>query len=388
MWQELIGQDLAIRSLQQAAKDSLLNANGKTTAGFSQSWLITGPPGSGRSTAAKLFAAALQCEKSGCGECATCKSVLNGSHPDVKTILPSGLTYGVDEVKDLMQGSALIPAIGQWNILILEDADRLTTVAANALLKSIEEPARNTMWILLAPSSQDVISTIRSRCRMVNLRMPPFDEIAELLKTRDGVDPAMAKFSAAAALGHVGRAKLLALDENLREIRRKILQLPFELSDLPSCFKAAAELFEITSNEAERETENLDKIEQEQLLESYGSGAVGLSKTKIQRMSSSAMKELAKDQKARNKRISRDRLDLALVEIAAFYRDVLTVQAGAGLELFHEEQRGSIEKMAASSKLDSTIKRLEAVDEARNLLPSEASPLLVLEAMMIQLARA
>ncbi len=388
MWQELIGQDLAIRSLQQAAKDSLLNANGKTTAGFSQSWLITGPPGSGRSTAAKLFAAALQCEKSGCGECATCKSVLNGSHPDVKTILPSGLTYGVDEVKDLMQGSALIPAIGQWNIFILEDADRLTTVAANALLKSIEEPARNTMWILLAPSSQDVISTIRSRCRMVNLRMPPFDEIAELLKTRDGVDPAMAKFSAAAALGHVGRAKLLALDENLREIRRKILQLPFELSDLPSCFKAAAELFEITSNEAERETENLDKIEQEQLLESYGSGAVGLSKTKIQRMSSSAMKELAKDQKARNKRISRDRLDLALVEIAAFYRDVLTVQAGAGLELFHEEHRGSIEKMAASSALDSTIKRLEAVEEARNLLPSEASPLLVLEAMMIQLARA
>ena len=388
MWQELIGQDLAIRSLQQAAKDSLLNANGKTTAGFSQSWLITGPPGSGRSTAAKLFAAALQCEKSGCGECATCKSVLNGSHPDVKTILPSGLTYGVDEVKDLMQGSALIPAIGQWNILILEDADRLTTVAANALLKSIEEPARNTMWILLAPSSQDVISTIRSRCRMVNLRMPPFDEIAELLKTRDGVDPAMAKFSAAAALGHVGRAKLLALDGNLREIRRKILQLPFELSDLPSCFKAAAELFEITSSEAERETENLDKIEQDQLLESYGSGAVGLSKTKIQKMSSSAMKELAKDQKARNKRISRDRLDLALVEIAAFYRDVLTVQAGAGLELFHEEHRGSIEKMAASSKLDSTIKRLEAVDEARNLLPSEASPLLVLEAMMIQLARA
>ncbi|MGA1099036.1 MAG: DNA polymerase III subunit delta' [Candidatus Nanopelagicales bacterium] len=388
MWQELIGQDLAIRSLQQAAKDSLLNANGKTTAGFSQSWLITGPPGSGRSTAAKFFAAALQCEKSGCGECATCKSVLNGSHPDVKTILPSGLTYGVDEVKDLMQGSALIPAIGQWNIFILEDADRLTTVAANALLKSIEEPARNTMWILLAPSSQDVISTIRSRCRMVNLRMPPFDEIAELLKTRDGVDPAMAKFSAAAALGHVGRAKLLALDENLREIRRKILQLPFELSDLPSCFKAAAELFEITSNEAERETENLDKIEQEQLLESYGSGAVGLSKTKIQRMSSSAMKELAKDQKARNKRISRDRLDLALVEIAAFYRDVLAAQAGAGLELFHEEHRGSIEKMAASSALDSTIKRLEAVEEARNLLPSEASPLLVLEAMMIQLARA
>jgi DNA polymerase III subunit delta' len=388
MWQELIGQSHAIKTLQQAAKDSLQTANGNTTSSFSQSWLITGPPGSGRSTAAKLFAAALQCENSGCGECSVCKSVLNNSHPDVKTILPSGITYGVEEVKVLMQSSAWIPATGQWSIFILEDADRLTTVAANALLKSIEEPARNTMWILCAPSSQDVISTIRSRCRMVNLRMPPFEEIAELLKTRDGVDAAMAKFSAAAAMGHVGRAKLLATNEELRDIRRQILQLPFELNDLPSCFKAAAQLFETTSAEAERETESLDHDEQEQLLENYGAGATGFSKTKMQRMSASAMKELTREQKLRNKRIARDRLDLALVEIAAFYRDVLVVQAGAQLELFHEQHRGSIEQMAADSTISATIKRLEAVEEARSLLPSEASPLLVIEAMMIQLARA
>lgn len=388
MWKELIGQSYAINTLQQAAKDSLQTANGNTTSSFSQSWLITGPPGSGRSTAAKLFAAALQCENSGCGECSICKSVLNNSHPDVKTISPSGLTYGVDEVKTLMQNSAWIPAMGQWSIFILEDADRLTTIAANALLKSIEEPARNTMWILCAPSSQDVISTIRSRCRQVNLRMPPFDEIAELLKTRDGVDAAMAKFSAAAAMGHVGRAKLLATNEELREVRRQILQLPFELTDLPSCFKAAAELFETTTAEAEREAEALDLDEQEQLLESYGAGATGLSKTKMQRMSASAMKELTREQKSRNKRIARDRLDLALVEISAFYRDVLVVQAGAQLELFHEQHRGSIEQMAADSTTQATIKRLEAVAEARSLLPSEASPLLVIEAMMIQLARA
>lgn len=387
MWKELIGQSHAIKTLQQAAQDSLQTANGKISASFSQSWLITGPPGSGRSTAAKLFAAALQCKNSGCGECSICKSVLSNSHPDVKMILPSGITYGVDEVKALMQSSALIPAMGQWSIFILEDADRLTTVAANALLKSIEEPARNTMWILCAPSSQDVISTIRSRCRMVNLRMPPFDEIAELLKTRDGVDAAMAKFSAAASMGHVGRAKLLATNEELREARRQILQLPFELKDLPSCFKAAAQLFETTTIEAERETESLDHAEQEQLLENYGVGATGLSKTKMQRMSASAMKELTREQKLRNKRIARDRLDLALVEIAAFYRDVLVVQAGAQLELFHEQYRGSIEQMATESTISATIKRLEAVEEARSLLPSEASPLLVVEALMIQLAR-
>lgn len=387
MWQELIGQASAIKALQQAAIDSLKTANGDTTSGFSQSWLITGPPGSGRSTAAKLFAAALQCSQSGCGKCEICLKVLKRAHPDVNTILPTGITYGIDDVKELIQSSALIPVIGQWNIVILEDADRLTAIAANALLKSIEEPARSTMWILCAPSSQDVISTIRSRCRMINLRMPPFNEIAELLQTRDGVDPAMAKFSAAAAMGHVGRAKLLATNLELREIRNQILQLPFELKDLPSCFKAAEQLYNTAVDEANRETEDLDQVEQEQLLESYGASAGGLSKTKIQKMTASAVKELTKEQKTRHKRISRDRLDLSLVELSAFYRDVLVFQSGADLDLFHEQHRGSIEKMASASSSQSTIKRIEAIDEARTLLPSEASPLLVIEAMMIQLAR-
>jgi DNA polymerase III subunit delta' len=387
MWKELIGQASAIKALQQAAEDSLKTANGNTTSGFSQSWLITGPPGSGRSTAAKLFAAALQCSQSGCGKCEICLKVLKGAHPDVKTVLPTGIIYGIDDVKELIQSSALIPAIGQWNIVILEDADRLTATAANALLKSIEEPARSTMWILCAPSSQDVISTIRSRCRMINLRMPPFNEIAELLQTRDGVDPAMAKFSAAAAMGHVGRAKLLATNPELREIRNQILQLPFELNDLPSCFRAAEQLYNTAVDEANRETEDKDQAEQEQLLESYGASAGGLSKTKIQKMTATAVKELTKEQKTRHKRISRDRLDLSLVELSAFYRDVLVVQSGADLDLFHEQHRGSIEKMATASSPQTTIKRIEAIDEARTLLPSEASPLLVIEAMMIQLAR-
>jgi DNA polymerase-3 subunit delta' len=223
---------------------------------------------------------------------------------------------------------------------------------------------------------------------MVNLRMPPFDEIAQLLQTRDGVDPAMARFSAAAALGHVGRAKLLATNSELQEIRRQILELPFELNDLPGCFKAAEQLYNTALDEANRETENKDQVEQDQLLESFGAGAGGLSKTKIQRMSSSAMKELNREQKVRHKRISRDRLDLALVELAAFYRDVLVIQSGANLELFHEQHRGSLEKMATTSSQSATIKRIEAIEEARTLLPSEASPLLVIEAMMIQLARA
>jgi DNA polymerase-3 subunit delta' len=387
MWDELIGQASAVKALKQAAIDSLKTANGTTTTGFSQSWLITGPPGSGRSTAAKLFAAALQCPQSGCGSCEICLNVLKGVYPDVKTVLPTGITYLVEDVRLLIQSSALMPAVGQWNIVILEDADRLTDTAANALLKSIEEPARSTMWILCAPSSQDVISTIRSRCRMVNLRMPPFDEIAQLLQKRDGVDAAMAKFSAAAALGHVGRAKLLATNPQLREIRSEILQLPFELSDLPNCFKAAETLYSTAVAEADAETEEKDQFEHEQLLESYGASAGGVSKSRIQKMTSTAIKDLNKEQKNRHKRISRDRLDLSLIELLAFYRDVLVIQSSAELELFHEQHRGSIEKMANATSPQTTIKRIEAIDEARTLLPSEASPLLVIEAMMIQLAR-
>ncbi len=228
MWQELIGQEFSVKALQQAAQDSKEALTGKVMPGFSQAWLLTGPPGSGRSTAARLFAATLQCEENGCGKCVSCISVKNGTHPDVHVIAPQGLSYGIDDTKSLVREAALMPSLSQWNIIILEDADRLTTEAGNALLKAIEEPAKLTMWILCAPSSKDVLITIRSRCRIVSLRTPPADAIAELLIKRDGIDKAMAHFAAHASLGHVGRAKLLATDEQVRERRSLVLQVPFE----------------------------------------------------------------------------------------------------------------------------------------------------------------
>ena len=388
MWNELIGQEFSVKTLQQASLDSKSALTGKVVSGFSQAWLITGPPGSGRSTAARLFAATLQCEANGCGKCVSCISVKNGTHPDVHVITPTGLSYGIDDTKDLVREAAMLPSLGQWNIIILEDADRLTTEAGNALLKAIEEPAKLTMWILCAPSSKDVLITIKSRCRIVSLRTPPAEERAELLIKRDGIDKAMAHFAAHASLGHVGRAKLLATDEQVRERRSLVLQVPFELKDLPSCFAAAQRLVDAATEDADIATDEMDEKELDNLLRAYGQGAEGVSKTKVQRLASSAKKELEDGQKKRYKRITRDRLDLTLQELAAFYRDVLVLQTGADLELFHTEMKGSLQRFADSSSINSSIKRLDAVEATRRMLNSEAAPLLVLESLTVQLARA
>jgi len=388
MWQELIGQEFSVKALQQAAQDSNEALTGKVMPGFSQAWLLTGPPGSGRSTAARLFAATLQCEENGCGKCVSCISVKNGTHPDVHVVAPQGLSYGIDDTKSLVREAALMPSLSQWNIIILEDADRLTTEAGNALLKAIEEPAKLTMWILCAPSSKDVVITIRSRCRIVSLRTPPADAIAELLIKRDGIDKAMAHFAAHASLGHVGRAKLLATDEQVRERRSLVLQVPFELKDLPSCFAAAQRLVDAATEDADIATDEMDEKELNNLLRAYGEGAEGVTKRKVERLASSAKKELEEGQKKRYKRITRDRLDLTLQELAAFYRDVLVLQTGADIELFHSEMKGSIQRFADSSSINSTIKRLDSVESTRRMLNSEAAPLLVLESLTVQLARA
>jgi DNA polymerase-3 subunit delta' len=388
MWQELIGQEFSVKALQQAAQDSNEALTGKVMPGFSQAWLLTGPPGSGRSTAARLFAATLQCEENGCGKCVSCISVKNGTHPDVHVVAPQGLSYGIDDTKSLVREAALMPSLSQWNIIILEDADRLTTEAGNALLKAIEEPAKLTMWILCAPSSKDVLITIRSRCRIVSLRTPPADAIAELLIKRDGIDKAMAHFAAHASLGHVGRAKLLATDEQVRERRSLVLQVPFELKDLPSCFAAAQRLVDAATEDADIATDEMDEKELNNLLRAYGEGAEGVTKRKVERLASSAKKELEEGQKKRYKRITRDRLDLTLQELAAFYRDVLVLQTGADIELFHSEMKGSIQRFADSSSINSTIKRLDSVEATRRMLNSEAAPLLVLESLTVQLARA
>ncbi|MFZ2516573.1 MAG: DNA polymerase III subunit delta', partial [Candidatus Lutibacillus vidarii] len=197
VWDDVIGQEQVVTTLDRAAR---------TGEGMTHAWLFTGPPGSGRSVAARAFAAALQCPLSGCGECRECRTALEGSHADVRVLATEGLSIKVEQARELVQEGGLRPSVGRWRVILVEDADRLTERAADALLKALEEPTARTVWLLCAPSTEDVIITIRSRTRHVRLRTPPVEAVADLLVRRDGVDPAMAGYAARAAQSHVGLA--------------------------------------------------------------------------------------------------------------------------------------------------------------------------------------
>ena len=272
--------------------------------------LFVGPPGSGRSNAAKAFAAALQCPRAGCGECEECRTTLTGAHPDVTLLRTEQLSIGVDEVRALVGRANVSPVKQRYQIVVVEDADRITERGADALLKGLEEPAAKTVWLLCAPSPDDVIVTIRSRCRTIKLVTPSDDAVTQLLVTRDAISPALAAHAARAAQGHVGRARMLARSEDARIRRREILALPGRLTSVTACLDAAENLVSSASEEATQATAELDAKELASLQAAMGIGGRGAKPRNAQ----AAVRELEEQQKARVKRIQRDALDRVLTE--------------------------------------------------------------------------
>ena len=204
VWDDLVGQEAAISELSAAAAGQ----------GMTHAWLITGPPGSGRSNAARAFAAALLTEDHGASLSPEAQRALSGTHESMTMLRTQKSVISIDEVRQLVSTSQSSPVNADWRVIIIEDADRMAERTSNVLLKAIEEPPPTTVWILCAPSPEDVLTTIRSRCRTVGLRIPPAEAVAQLLVNRDGVDPERAKWAAAAAQNHIGRAKRLALDDD------------------------------------------------------------------------------------------------------------------------------------------------------------------------------
>lgn len=380
VWADLVGQELAVGTLRRAVAGNDGSASGNQHA-MSHAWLVTGPPGSGRSNTARAFAAALQCPAGGCGECTECRTTLSGAHPDVTLVRTEQLSIGVDEVRELVRRSAMRPTLGRRQVLVVEDADRMTERGADALLKSIEEPAPRTVWLLCAPTADDVVATIRSRCRVLNLRTPSTAAVAQLLQDRDGVDPQLADHAARAAQGHIGRARLLARDEGVRNRRRDLLAIPYRLRGLGSCLDAAQTLVETAAAEAQAATADLDARESAELAEALGFGG----KVAKPRHAQAALKDLAEQQKARQKRFQRDSLDLALTELTAYYRDVLSLQTGAGADLVNPDLRDQLVEVAARDGAELTVRRIDAILACRTALEGNVAPLLAVEAMLIGL---
>lgn len=380
VWRDVVGQPAAVAELTEAATDP---------AAMTHAWLFTGPPGSGRSTAARAFAAALQCPRGGCGECAACHTVLAGTHADVREVVPEGLSISVAEMRQLVQLAARRPSTAPWQILIIQDADRLGERAANALLKAIEEPAPDTVFLLCAPSDhpEDVPVTIRSRCRPVPLRTPSASAIAEVLVTRDGLDPETAAWAASVSGGHVGRARWLARDEEARRRRSEALDLPLRLRGIGDAFAYADRLVRAAKAEAAEIAETRDVAEREELAVAMGAGGVGKGVAAAARSAKAAEKELEKRQKSRSTRTQRDALDRTIIDLAGFFRDVLVAGSGAQVPLANPDRAGDVARAAGEWSPESTLRRLEAVLACREALHANVKPEIAVENMLLGLHR-
>ncbi|GAB2972378.1 DNA polymerase III subunit delta' [Nocardioides montaniterrae] len=371
IWTTLVGQRPAITALSHAARGD----------GMTHAWLFTGPPGSGRSNAAVAFAAALQCPQQGCGSCHQCRTVVAGSHADVSVVRTEKLSIGVSEVRDLVRKAALTPMGERWSILIVEDADRLTEQACNALLKAIEEPNGRTIWMLCAPTVDDVLPTIRSRCRLVTLSTPTTPEVAAFLNAK-GIEEPLATYAARASQGHIGRARALAFDADVRERRRQVVSIPARLTDLGRAMSAASLLADTAKAEADAITSELDARDKSDLDAAYGVVERG----RRPREYAPALRDMEKDQKTRAKRRHLDVIDRGLTDLISVYRDAIAVATGAPGGLVNEEIRDDVLALAAASRPELNLRRIGAIFAAREqMLEFNVPPALALESMMVAL---
>ncbi|MET7733713.1 DNA polymerase III subunit delta' [Streptomyces sp. NPDC005402] len=396
VWDDLVGQERVSEQLAAAARDADALVTAVATGApppeaskMTHAWLFTGPPGAGRNQAARAFAAALQCVSPdralggapGCGFCDGCHTALIGTHADVTSVAAVGTQILADDMRDTVRKSFTSPATGRWQIILVEDAERLNEKSANAVLKAVEEPAPRTVWMLCAPSIEDVLPTIRSRCRHLNLSTPAVEAVADMLVRREGVEPAAAMAAARATQGHVDRARRLATDPAARERRAAVLKLPLRVEDIGGCLRAAQELVDAAADDAKQLAEEMDGKETEELKAAMGASQGG----RMPRGTAGVMKDLEDRQKRRRTRTQRDSLDLALTDLTAFYRDVLALQLGSRVAIANADAEDALERLARGSSPETTLRRIEAIGACREALDRNVAPLLAVEAMTMAL---
>ncbi|MFE2275720.1 DNA polymerase III subunit delta' [Streptomyces sp. NPDC059454] len=396
VWDDLVGQERVSEQLADAARDAdaLVTAAAAheplpETSRMTHAWLFTGPPGAGRNQAARAFAAALQCVSPdralggvpGCGFCDGCHTALIGTHADVSSIAAVGAEILVRHMRDTVRKSFTAPANGRWQVILVEDAERLNEKSANAVLKAVEEPAPRTVWLLCAPSVEDVLPTIRSRCRHLNLSTPSVAAVADMLVRREGIEPDVAAAVARATQGHVDRARRLATDPAARARRASVLKLPLRVEDVGGALKAAQELVDAAAEDADQLAKEMDTKETEELREALGAAQGG----RLPRGTAGVIKDLEADQKRRKTRTQRNTLDIALSDLTSFYRDVLALQLGSRIAIANGDAEDVLERMARSSSPESTLRRIEAIAACSKALDRNVAPLLAVEAMTMAL---
>jgi len=368
LWDELVGQEAAIEAVRRAAEPG--------SGAMTHAWMIVGPAGSGRSTLAHAFAATLVNE--GDAE-QTLRHVVAGSHPDVAVLATDRVSISIDEVRELVTQSYYAPSTARYRVIIIEDADRMTERTSNVLLKALEEPPPRTVWILCAPSVQDVLPTIQSRVRTITLRTPTVDQVAELIVRRHGVDTSIATQAAREAQCHIGMAMRLATDEDARSRRDHTVMTVLGLETVSTAVKAAAELISLATADQKALLEKLDAEEREETLRTLGVAPGAAVPAGLR----GSVKALEENQKRRATRSLRDGVDRIATDITSILRDVLMIQLHTGVGFVNERFRADLEERAGKTTPEHTLYAIDQIQVARDRIAGNTPPQLALEAMLI-----
>ena len=373
IWRELFGQSEAIAQLEQAVRNR--------EEGVHHAWLMTGPPGSGRSNLAVAFAAALLCSDEGCGTCRSCTLAMSGNHPDIDVLSTEKVGISIEEVRNLVLSSQLGGSMGRYRIMIIEDADRMAERSSNVLLKALEEPPTGTVWILCAPSEADMLPTIRSRVRRITLKTPAVEEVAQLLVERDSIDYALALVVAAEAQSHIGMARRLATSADARGRRKDTLVAALAIDNVSTAIFTAERWIELARRDADALTAERDSAEREELLR-----VLGVEDTsKLPPYARADVKALEETQKRRATRSLRDGLDRILVDLLSLYRDILMFQLEAEVPLVNESLKPQLVSIAQRSSAQQTLEKLNQIELARTRIAANVKDLIVLEALAVNL---
>jgi DNA polymerase-3 subunit delta' len=414
VWTEITGQRDAVAELSRAAAidprdgsgpvgpeadglfEGLADADGSaatpggaasartagSTSAMTHAWLITGPPGSGRSNLAYAFAAALM-SPDGRGDENTVRQVDARIHPDLGVLATENVSFKIEDVRRFATTSYYSPSVARYRVMVVEDADRMTERTSNVLLKALEEPPERTVWILCAPSDADMLPTIRSRVRTVRLRIPDVAEVAELIARRDGVDEATAEQAARLAQSHIGMAHRLATDPEARRRRDDTVRTALGIRSVGGAVLAAARMIEVATADAKAYTESRDAEERESALRSLGvePGAA------VPAALRSQLRALEEDQKRRATRSLRDGIDRILVDLLSVYRDIVMVQLGRRDAVINREFGDDIGRAAAASTPARTLETMDEIAVARKRIEGNVAPALALEAMLVSAVR-
>jgi DNA polymerase-3 subunit delta' len=368
---------------QPEAVGQLLTAMGQEGKDIHHAWLFTGPPGSGRSQLALAFAAALMCSEGGCGTCNSCQMIQTRNHPDVQVLNTERVLISIDEVSEFIDKSIQMPAIGKYRIMVIEDADRMAERTSNLLLKSLEEPPKGTIWMICAPSEADLLPTIRSRVRRVQLKVPTVDAVAQLLVEKYGIGFELAQQSAAQAQSHVGMARRLATNAGARERRSQALQAALSITDIPSAMFAAETLAKLAESDGAQLTAEQDEAERKELLTSMGVSE----ESKLAPSARAQLRRLEESQKRRATRSKRDGLDRILIDLMGLYRDVLNIQLGAKEPLINVDLVPQITRLANESTQAQSIHNIEEIEKVRYRMDRNVRETYLLSSLAVTLRR-